>query len=214
MKHCRLEGAIRTVIQVDGVYPCQICSKTNETLDAFKKHIFYKHQNKQVETVYHQSWESLLSQKFLGRQRIAMLNIIVQGKWHEHILAFMNKARPFNLNGVDRTVPICDDTEVREIEKRTCFYRIQMDILKKTATPIQVEKGPEDHQPLMVEYYNDHSLMSWRAAENMMDETFPHQIVQALRLTKQAVKRKYKYIPHFQYFLIANNRLYIQLSSQ
>ena len=48
VKDCRKDGAKYVKIKVGGTYPCQICNQTNDTLKAFKAHIFYKHHEDQV----------------------------------------------------------------------------------------------------------------------------------------------------------------------
>ena len=125
----------------------------------------------------------------------------------------MNLVKPFDLTGVNFQDDITEATESRELAKRTAFYRMQMDILKKTAVPYQIEEGPEDHRPLMLEPNKEADLNSWSAKEDLDNEHFPHQIVLAIRLTKPAFNRKYKFIPEFQSFHTGNDRLYLQVSS-
>ena len=49
MKQCRLEGVQYYRIKVDGTYPCQICSVVNTTMVGFKRHVFYRHSDAQVD---------------------------------------------------------------------------------------------------------------------------------------------------------------------
>ena len=89
-----------------------------------------------------------------------------------------------------------------------------MDILKKTAVPFQKDVGPDDHRPTLTETYNEADLVSWSTELDLKNEFFPHYIVLALRLTRPAYKKKYQYIPTLESFHLANDRLYLQISSQ
>ena len=48
MNDCRKEGANRVLIKHGDVYPCNVCSKVNHSLQYFKEHVFYKHQEDQM----------------------------------------------------------------------------------------------------------------------------------------------------------------------
>ena len=87
-------------IKVDGRYPCQICSKVLNTRDQFKRHIFYRHQEDQVQTAYLQSLDDLIGSTVLDRICRAILQEIVKGNWRHHILVQMCERAPFNLSGV------------------------------------------------------------------------------------------------------------------
>ena len=48
VRKCRQEGANRTIMKVGDIYPCQMCSAENTTLNRFKEHVFYKHHEDQI----------------------------------------------------------------------------------------------------------------------------------------------------------------------
>ena len=48
----------------------------------------------------------------------------------------------------------------------------------------------------------------------MIYEFYPHQIVQALRLTKPAAIRHFRYIPKLMGFYVIDDRLCLQVTSQ
>ena len=123
LRRCRREGSVCVRIKVNGVYPCQVCSKVNNTLDQFKQHIFYKHQEDQMQSAYLQGWETLLGSTFLGKLRTAIMNKIANDRWKEHILLFMNARAPFDLSGINFKIPITGLIEKEVVERRTIFYR-------------------------------------------------------------------------------------------
>ena len=43
VKRCRRDDAKYVKIKFGGSYPCQMCTRTNDTLEKFKRHVFYKH---------------------------------------------------------------------------------------------------------------------------------------------------------------------------
>ena len=61
---------------------------------------------------------------------------------------------------------------------------------------------------------DDFSMVTWKVDDYMENEFYPHQIVQALRLTKPANKRKYQFIPTLLGFLKIEDRLCIEVVSQ
>ena len=88
-----------------------------------------------------------------------------------------------------------------------------MDILKKAAVPFEIDGRSEDHRPLLVDPQPEHALVSWSTKEDMNNEFFPDQIVKALRLTRPAFRKKYRFIPTLESFHLANDRLYVQMTS-
>ena len=65
----------------------------------------------------------------------------------------------------------------------------------------------------MLHTFHDAAVMSWSAEEDMNLEYFPHQIVQALRLTRPAKTKRYRLIPPLQHFFYANNRFCLQIGN-
>ena len=124
MKACRREGATRVEIKVGGVYPCQICEKNLDTMLTFKRHVFYHHDDDEVEEAYLQSWDKLLGKYFLARERKTIMNRIVKGKWREDILVFMNCVKKFDLTRINLKIPVNNHTPRSEVEKRLAFYRV------------------------------------------------------------------------------------------
>ena len=124
MRDCRREGAKFIKIKQGDVYPCQICDKNFKTQLTFKRHVFYHHDNDEVDATYLQSWEKLLGNKFLGRERKSIMNRIVKGKWRQDILVFMNCVKKFDLTRINLKIPVNNHTPRSEVEKRLAFYRV------------------------------------------------------------------------------------------
>ena len=70
--------------------------------------------------------------------RSTIINQIVKGKWSEHILIFMNMRAPFDLSGIDFTIPIDMVRDHDVVDRRRIFYKYQMEILRKTAEPMEI----------------------------------------------------------------------------
>ena len=136
------------------------------------------------------------------------------GKWRQYILAVMNGRRPFDLSGVDFRLPIEGRIDEVMVNKRWSFYRYQLEILKKTAEPLQLANALVDESPIMLYPCDESSYVTWKAEENMLYEFYPHQIVQALRLTKPATIRQYQFIPKLMGFYLIDDRLCLQVTSQ
>ena len=54
----------------------------------------------------------------------------------------MNKVKKFDLRHVNFKVPLTTETDQSVVAKRKSFYRVQMDHLKKTAEPWDLERDP------------------------------------------------------------------------
>ena len=89
-----------------------------------------------------------------------------------------------------------------------------MDILSKTAEPAELGVALEDGSPIMLYPWDDFSLVTWKADHDMECEFYPHQIVQALKFSKTAIKRRYRYIPTLLGFFKIENRLCLKLPSE
>jgi hypothetical protein len=116
-------------------------------------------------------------------------------KWREHILIMMNRRAAFDLSGINLCHPIDTVFDEKIVNKRKIFYRYQLDILRKTAEPMQLGRDLDDHGPMAWFHCDDFSMLTWRSDDNFVREHYPHQIVQALRLTKNSNKRNYMFIP-------------------
>ena len=77
-----------------------------------------------MDATYLQSWEKLLGNKFLGRERKSIMNRIVKGKWRQDILVFMNCVKKFDLTRINLKIPVNNHTPRSEVEKRLAFYRV------------------------------------------------------------------------------------------
>ena len=75
---------------------------------------------------------------------MSVIKRITQDKWTFDILTFMNKIKPFDLSGVDFKAPIDGFIEDWVVEKRSSFYKVQMDILKKTANMVDTQEELEE----------------------------------------------------------------------
>ena len=125
----------------------------------------------------------------------------------------MNLVKKFNLSRVNFSVPVTAETDPSEVEKRQSFYRVQMNHLKKTAEHYDCEPEPGEVLPYNLTTYKDSDVLSWSAEEDMDLEFFPYQIVLAIRLTRPANKKRYKFIPTFERFFYANERLCLRVYS-
>lgn len=88
----------------------------------------------------------------------------------------MNLVKPFDLSGVNLKEPITAETSKKEIDTRTSFFKVQMDILKKLAVPFLSQYEIEDEHPVQLDVHDESDLITWSTAENMDNEFFPHQI--------------------------------------
>ena len=59
-------------------------------------------------------------------------------KWREHILIKMNMRAKFDLSDVNLCVPIHSIVDQAVVRKRKIWYRYQLNILRKTAEPLQL----------------------------------------------------------------------------
>ena len=57
------------------------------------------------------------------------------------------------------------------------------------------------------------AMVTWDAADDFEHEFFPYQIVQAIRLTRPALVKRYQFIPHFLGFQKYGNRVALRLAS-
>ena len=100
------------------------------------------------------------------------------------------------------------------MNRRLSFYKYQMAILRKTAEPLQIGKELEDESTIMLYPWDDFCMITWEATDDMAKEFHPHQIVQALRLTKPAHSRNFQYIPTLFGFHQIDDRLVLRVSSE
>ena len=89
-----------------------------------------------------------------------------------------------------------------------------MDILSKTAQTRELVRELEDERPIMLYPGNDFAMVTWKADKDMENEFYPHQIIQALRLSKPAIRRNYRFLPTLEGFFKIDNRLCLQVDSQ
>ena len=89
----------------------------------------------------------------------------------------MNLRAPFNLSGIDFKLPVNGLTLQNEVDRRTSFHKYQMDILSKTAEPMQIGRDLDDDSPLMLFPWDEHCLVTWKIDDDMENEFYPHQIV-------------------------------------
>ena len=89
-----------------------------------------------------------------------------------------------------------------------------MDILFKTAEIMQFDRKLEDDNPIVIYPCDEFSLVTWSAEDNIEKEMYPQQIAKAIRLTRSAEKKKYRYIPTHQGFYKIGMRLILMVSSQ
>ena len=113
----------------------------------------------------------------LGKIRSAIMNKIVMDKWRQHIVFFMNSRAPFNLSGIDFKLPVNGLTLQSEVDRRMSFHKYQMDILSKTAEPMQIGRDLDDDSPLMLFPWDEHCLVTWKIEDDLENEFYPHQIV-------------------------------------
>ena len=146
--------------------------------------------------------------------RSAILQQMTKGKWSEHILTFMNMRAPFDLSGVDFTIPIGMVRDHDVAERRRIFYKYQMEILRKTAEPMEIHSDLPDESAIMLYPSDEFSLVTWRSEEDLDNEFYPHQIAQAIRLTKDAARRHAAFIPAMQGLFLIKDRLALQVTSQ
>ena len=161
-----------------------------------------------------QSWEALLGSTFLAKLRKAIMQKIVMAKWRELVLSIMNYRAAFDLSGVNQCLPIHSVVEQATVDKRRIFYRFQLDVLRKTAEPLQLAGDLDGGLPRKFYHCNDYGFQTWRADDNFEKEFYPHEIVTAIRLTKPAHKRQYMFIPTLTGFYKINDRLCLQITCQ
>ena len=89
-----------------------------------------------------------------------------------------------------------------------------MDIIRKMAEPWQIDRKLADDNEVMLYPCEEFCMVTWRADDYFEHEFTPHQIVQAIRLTKPKTKRKYRYIPTLLGLHMVDDRLCLRLSCQ
>ena len=88
-----------------------------------------------------------------------------------------------------------------------------MDHLKKTAEDWDLTGNPDEPLPYMLHTYDNSAIMSWSTQEDMSLEYFPHQIIQALRVTGLAKSTRNKFVPILDCLFYRNDRLYVSVLS-
>ena len=93
------------VVRQNG-WECSICRATGDSSVEFKTHIFYNHNDQEVEEKYQRSWNSLLSKSYLNRLRKKLLTNIKTGRFDVLWFMFSEQNSKTNLSEINLRVPL------------------------------------------------------------------------------------------------------------
>ena len=110
------------MLNLNGEYPCILCTKKFNSILGFKKHLFLQHCMSDIKKRYNRSLEQLIGQKYLKQFRAPIMTTIKRDKFVSFSETLLSKSMPFNSVGINRQLPIRHDTDPVSQRKRKSEY--------------------------------------------------------------------------------------------